>query len=344
MREIVLLILMALFGLIPLEAQEKTFAEEAEQIAANIDSITTAERNALVLEIAEVNQQLEKGVISAQEAKKEKERLAEFYANRIETKVNAEKDKLDELIAIRVDERVYKSNKTKTEKDSIVIKLKLNDDEWGEKRTTSQFVFAVGVNSLMGNDEHFEDNLKLWSSRFWEFGLTRNTRITKESNLLHFKYGLSLLYNNLKPENNMVFTNDDNQTILEPTEIDFKRNRFRNFYLNLPLHFELDFSPTEIGEDGSKLFRSHQSFRVGLGGYVGVLINSKNFFKYEEDGHKVKYSIKDNYNVNDFNYGLSGYVGYRQFTFYTKYDLQPLFKHNAADVHNLSLGLRWDFN
>ena len=46
--------------------------------------------------------------------------------------------------------------------------------------------------------------------------------------------------------------------------------------------------------------------------------------------------------MNILNYGLSGYVAYRNTGFYVKYDMNPLFKN--SETRNLSLGVRFDFN
>lgn len=53
---------------------------------------------------------------------------------------------------------------------------------------------------------------------------------------------------------------------------------------------------------------------------------------------------KGDYNVNNFIYGLSSYVGYKEISLYLKYDLNPIFKNNAIDENNISLGIRFDFN
>lgn len=345
MKEVIITVVLVLLGTF---SQAQTFEEQAKQIAEKIDAITTAEKAALKEAVAKVDTQLEKGEITATEAKNERERLADYHASRIQEGVNAEKEKLDTLIAKRVDNNVYKSEKDSVKKKDTGIHIIFNGNKErknkGEKRTTKQFVFAFGLNTLRGDDGAFPDEIKVWKSKFWEYGYTWNTRLSNKSNLAHIKYGASLVYNNLRPENNQIFAEDGEQTILQSTDIDFKRNRFRNFYLNVPVHFELDFSPTRTNKDGEKIFSSHDGFRVGLGGYAGVLINSKNFFKYEEDGRKVKYTEKDDFNVNNFNYGVSGYIGYRQFSLYSKYDLQPLFENNPTDDYNLSIGLRWDFN
>lgn len=342
MKEVMITMVLFLAGIF---SQAQTFEEQTKQIAYRIDSITTTERANLKSAVENVDKQLENGEITAEQAKTERERLADFYAERIENQVSAEKTRLDALVTKRVENQVYqvKSDSIKDD-DHIVINIKRPKYKKGEKRTTKQFVFAFGLNTLNGEDGTFPDEIKVWKSKFWEFGHTWNTRLSNESNIAHVKYGLSLVYNNLHPEDNQVFTKDGDQTILTPTDIDFKRNRFRNFYLNVPLHLELDFSPTKVNDEGKKIFRSHKDFRVGLGGYAGVLINSKNFFKYKEDGKKVKYTEKDDFNVHNFTYGLSGYIGYKQFSLYSKYDLQPLFENNPTDERNFSIGVRWDFN
>lgn len=66
--------------------------------------------------------------------------------------------------------------------------------------------------------------------------------------------------------------------------------------------------------------------------------------KFEEEDLKYKTTIKGDYNVNNFVYGLSSYIGYRELSLYFKYDLNPLFQNNLVKENNVSLGLRVDLN
>jgi hypothetical protein len=121
-------------------------------------------------------------------------------------------------------------------------------------------------------------------------------------------------------------------------------SRFRNVYIMVPLHLEFDFTKKEIRDDAN-YFRTHKSMRVGLGGYAGFRVKSKQILCFDDtSGNGVEQKTKGNYNVNDFNYGLSTYLGYKATSVYLKYDLQPLFENNAVDQNNISLGLRFDFN
>ena len=77
---------------------------------------------------------------------------------------------------------------------------------------------------------------------------------------------------------------------------------------------------------------------------MGYNINSKQFLSYEVDGYRINERQKGNWNVNDWNYGVSAYAGWGSTSLYVKYDLNPLFKNNAVDQNNISLGVRFDFN
>ena len=153
------------------------------------------------------------------------------------------------------------------------------------------------------------------------------------------------MYNNLRPTDNRLFVKNGNQTELQTAAVDLKESRFRNVQLVFPAHLEFDFTPKKLSNDGTKTYyRTHESFRVGLGGYGGFNLKSKQITRYELDGDKVKDKQKGDFNTSNFVYGLSGYIGYGQTSLYVKYDMNPLFKDNAVDQNNISLGLRFDFN
>lgn len=214
-----------------------------------------------------------------------------------------------------------------------------------EYRTTSQFVFAGGMNNLVTDGAIANSDFMYLRSDFYEWGITLKTRVMQNSNLLHLKYGLGFQYNLLRATDNRIFADTGTETVLETYPITVKNSHtyFKNVYFVLPVHLEFDFSKT-AEKDGKKIFKSQQGFRFGLGGFAGVNTNSKQFIKYELDGKKVEQKIKADFNVNDFTYGLSTYIGYRATSLYVKYDLNPMFKNNNIDQNNVSLGIRFDFN
>ncbi len=352
-----------------IKSQKETFEQIARKIANKIEFITNSEKQALKEKVEAIEIQLEKGKISNDEASRLKQEAAEISAMKIETEINKQNDALQELIQQKVDGEIASVEGSEKKGGTTIILGSSSNDSIGvnrteinigsmkvyhgeedkrrrlSKRTTSQFVLAFGLNSLITENESLnESDYKVWGSRFFEWGITMNTRILKNHNLLHAKYGLSLMYNNLRPTDNRYFVKNGDQTELQTGFTNFDDSRFRNVYLTAPIHLEFDFTPKKFDKEGNAYFRTHKSLRLGIGGYAGVRIKSKQILKYEEDDQKIKTKQKGDFNTSNFNYGLSAYIGYGQLSLYAKYDLNPLFKDNAIKQNNVSLGLRFDFN
>lgn len=321
---------------------QETFESRAKQIANKIEKVTKEEKAVLKEEVEAVNIQLSEGKITKEQADKRKKELAEARAVIIEEKVTLAQNELNDLVQQKVDGKIKEQDSTHTytfrwkpkkEKDSI----------HGEKRTTSQFVFALGLNNTIIDGELQDSNYKFTGSHFYEWGFTYNSRLLKNHNLLHAKYGLSLMYNNIRPTDNRSFVVNGDQTDLVTNPIDLKESRFRNVYLVLPVHLEFDFSGSK-NYNGNPVFKTHKSFRFGVGGYAGVNVKSKQILKYDDDDFKATVKTKGDFNTNKFIYGLSAYVGYKETSLYLKYDLNPLFKDNVVSENNVSLGVRFDLN
>lgn len=323
---------------------QETFESRAKVIASKIESITKEEKEALKTEVEAVNVELEKNTITKEQADQKKQELANVRAKNIENRVAVVQDELKDLVQEKVDGKIKESDSTRTFVFRWNNKKKKDEDISGERRTTSQFVFAFGVNNLATDGAVANSEFRYWGSHFYEWGFTSNTRIFKNNNLLHAKYGLSLMYNNLRPTENRAFVVNGNQTGLETSPIHLEDSRFRNVYIVLPAHIEFDFTKKKMKED-KVVFKTHQSFRIGLGGYFGGNIKSKQILKFkDDDGNKVRQKTKGDFNVNDFIYGASAYIGYKEVSLYAKYDISPLFANNTVDQNNISFGVRFDFN
>lgn len=342
MKNFTIYLMLFFFLIVSKVVGQETFESETKRIANKIEKITKEEKEALKQEVEAVNVQLSEGKITQEQAEKRKKELAEARAVIIEEKVTLAQNELNELVQKKVDGKIKEDSAKvymirwksyKHDKDSIR----------GEKRTTSQFVFAMGLNNAMTDGKLQDSDYRFMGSHFYEWGFTYNSRLMKNHNLLHAKYGLSLMYNNLRPTDNRSFVVDGDQTNLQVNPIHLKESRFRNVYLVAPVHLEFDFSKP-VEKDGTTYFKTHKSFRFGIGGYAGVNLKSKQILKFEEDDLKYKTTIKGDYNVNNFVYGLSSYIGYRELSLYVKYDLNPIFQNNLVKENNVSLGLRVDLN
>lgn len=206
------------------------------------------------------------------------------------------------------------------------------------ENTNGNFILAVGKNTISNSQKEIYDNLDMRKSRFYEIGYALNTRLSEKSNLLHLNYGLSLVYNNIQIKNGYAFEQDITE-VVAMYNADITKARFRNVYLQVPVHLEFDFTSEEKLKS-NKIFK--QGFKIGVGGFLGFNMNTKQFLDYN-NGKEETYS---NYKMNNFTYGISSYIGYNFVSLYVKYDVQGMFKHNSTkekpNPHNVSFGLRFD--
>lgn len=333
-------IVVVVFCVQNLAAQTYDYKEEIKSLTEYKNQIEASEKEGLQKDILKIEERLKKNEITKEEAQKLKEEAAQKRALNIEDKTIITDSQIALLERNKSFESVYERsgyvnsiklgnifefNSGPRKKDTIATKRYLN------RRTHSYLVFAIGANNLVTDGGVAHSDFKYAGSRFYEWGLAFNTKLGKNSNLLHLQYGFSVVYNDLKATENRMFVDNGKETALETNPVHMKDSRFRNVNLVLPVHLEFDFSKTR-----------HQGFRVGLGGFAGVNLRSKQILKYDIEDYKTKQVTKGNFNVNDFVYGLSTYVGYGDMSLYLKYDLNPLFKDNAVDQNNISLGLRFD--
>ena len=335
-----------------LSAQETSFEDRVKLISNKIEVITKEEKAALKVELEAVNKELEAGTITKEQADEKKMKLAETRSKNIETRIGQAQDELKDLVKLKVDGKLKEND----DHERIVISFPKHKStekfkRWkdsianaSERRTTSQFVFAAGVNNLVTDKAVAHSDYRYWGSHFYEWGVTANTRLFKNDNLLHLKYGISVMYNNLRPTDNKLFVANGNQTDLETSSVNLHDSRFRNVYVTAPVHLEFDFTKAKKNAEGKTIFRTHEGVRFGLGGYAGFRVKSKQILNYEDDGHDITIKEKGGFNVNDFIYGVSTYLGYGATSLYLKYDLNPLFKDNAIKQNNISLGVRFDLN
>jgi len=212
-----------------------------------------------------------------------------------------------------------------------------------DRRTYSDFFLAVGLNNAIIDGQSLEDiPYRVGGSRFFELGWQWRTRVFKNTNFLRLNYGFSFQFNGLKPKGNQYFVAGDNgQTELQEFEFDLRKSKLRMDNLVFPVHFE--FGPSKLKKTENKVrYSLRNQFRLGLGGYGGFNLGTRQKLKYNRNGERVKDKLKRGYNTSGFVYGLSAYGGFDGVLLYVKYDLNPIFSNALVEQRNVSLGLRFD--
>ncbi|MBX2828349.1 MAG: hypothetical protein KTR22_09305 [Flavobacteriaceae bacterium] len=329
------------------QAQEVHVLTKEEVLEQSKEQIINEEKDAIKAEVETINDRIDDGEITEEEGERLKNEAAERRALNIENRLAIVDNQLALLKRNGGNEHILDT-------DKIEIKFfgggKILGVEYTPKkrkydrRTTSDFVLAVGFNNVVTEGESLEDSdFKIAGSRFAEIGWAWKTRVFQETNWLRIKYGFSFQFNGLKPTDNRYFVDTGTQTELQTFDQDLDKSKFRIDNLVFPVHFEVGPSRKVEGEDYFRYY-THNKVKLGFGGYAGFRLASRQKLKFNDGSEDIKQKQKGNFNANNFIYGVSAYLGWRSAALYVKYDLNPIFKDNPVEQRNLSLGLRFDMD
>jgi hypothetical protein len=143
--------------------------------------------------------------------------------------------------------------------------------------------------------------------------------------------GLGFSFNNYLQDMAITGTSKNPVYTIIPSEINFDKNRFEQFRVELPIEFRWrDSTPKEF-----------QFFRIYGGLKVSYLLADKSVFENGDD----KIVIKNNKDFEDFLYGVYLSVGYSAFNMQLYYNLNSFFKSSAQidsesiTMNALSIGI-----
>lgn len=337
------------------DSLEKTAVDyKIEALEKQKIKIEDEEKDFLRQEIEAINKRLDARQITAAEAEELKKEAAKKRAANIENRLAIIENKIELL-------KRNDSEYSAEDEDSFIISIGGNEDFGDEfiyfgkknreyrprrydRRTTSDIVFAFGFNNAIIEGQDFDDSpYKLGGSGFMELGYAWKTRIFDNTNFWRLKYGFSFQWNKFDIKDNQYFVNTDGDVTLQEFPVELNKAKFRTTNLVFPVH--LEFGPSKkIEKKDYFRYSTRNKFKVGLGGYAGLNIGSMQKLKYKEDGNRIKDKQRGGFEVNEFVYGLSGYLAWGDTALYVKYDLNPLFKDQAFDQNNISVGLRFDMD
>ncbi|RYD77793.1 MAG: hypothetical protein EOP53_12390, partial [Sphingobacteriales bacterium] len=145
---------------------------------------------------------------------------------------------------------------------------------------------------------------------------------------IYTTFGLTYDMHDYRFAQNTTLLADTNRFAYIESPYKLEKNKLSAQYLTLPVMLQFETKP----------MRPNQSFKIGVGGWAGFLVNSYTKQKSEERG---KQHLHDNFSLNTLNYGVRGQIGYGMFTLYSQYSLSPLFKKNvgAPELNPITFGI-----
>jgi len=221
-----------------------------------------------------------------------------------------------------------------------------DDDHWGhedDRKVWHSMNFDFGINNYL-EDGSFPDysgaqyTVRPWGS--WYVGINSILH-TDFGEKWFVEWGFGVSWYNFKFQDDATRIDETETGVVfseDPRPFSFEKSKLEATYLNLsaiPMYaFGKNHHHKRWGHDG------HDSFRIGLGPYMGYRIESHSKQVYFADGDKEKEKQKDNFYLNNFRYGLKLQLGTQGIEFFTAYDLNPLFaKGKGPDLHAITFGI-----
>ena len=341
----------------PLDSLKTPFKElEMKKLIESKKTVEIREKAFLKEDILAINARLKKGEITEEEAINLKTKAAQKRALNIdnhlaiidnEIALLKRSDKLHQLdIRDKENRLIFRIGSGSSTGDDVIFIGKESSDKPKkyDKRTLKDLVFSFGFNNAIIEGQSLENSpYKIGGSGFLELGHDWKTRIFNTSNFWRFKFGFSFQWNKFEIKNNNYLVNSNGSTSLEEFPSQLDKAKFRTTNLVFPFHIE--FGPSKkIEKKDYFRYDTRKNLKIGLGAYAGVNLGNMQKLKYRIDGDRLKDKQKGVFEVNNFVYGLSSYVGIGSTALYVKYDLSPVFKNQSKKQNNISLGLRLDID
>lgn len=209
-----------------------------------------------------------------------------------------------------------------------------HDKQWG--RTWQSFNFDLGTNNYLQDGKFPDSDNQLYSVRPWgswylAINSVQRTRLGKNF-FLEWGFGMSW-YNFKFQKDNVLIMEDDNGVVFteDNRDVSFKKSKLSISYLNASLVPVFDF-----GDNNRKprLWEGHHdSFRIGIGPYMGYRVGSHSKLVYT-DGGREKDKDRDNFYLENFRYGLRLQLGFRSTDLFFNYDMNELFSNGRGPKLN----------
>lgn len=205
------------------------------------------------------------------------------------------------------------------------------------KSFSSDLVFDLGLNALTNKSGSArfpqQPELRTLGSRYVNLGINYKQRLGSKRSPLYLVGGPEFAFNNYMLEGNNKWVNQNGLTsvVAETTGRQYQKTKLATSTFTIPLMLQL------------RLRDEHhrRTLTLGAGGFVGYRLASWTKLKYFEEGTTYKDKDSGSYNLNDWQYGLQGVVGFKSLTFFAKYNLNELFRAGQGpQAQTLSFGLR----
>lgn len=231
------------------------------------------------------------------------------------------------------------SIKVKVPAKNQIDTVKASTDVRKPKRIKNRWIlFDMGVNAWMNEGKlDLPNELQDWEQKHgrslsYNLQLFRQRLSLNKAKTVNLMYGFGFEFNNytfrngvnLVPDIDVIELQDVTDSGSQP-----RRNKLNTRSLYVPLM--LNFKSNTKGDK--------PSFKFSVGGYGGVLIGARTKIR---QSRRDRTKVRDDFNLNRWQYGLRTEVGVGAFNFYADYALNTMFKDVAGqpNLNTLTIGLQ----
>ena len=210
----------------------------------------------------------------------------------------------------------------------------MRGNRWG--RTWQSFNFDLGTNNYLADGSFPDNDNALHSVRPWGswYVAANSIQRTRLSSKLFIEWGVGLSWYNFKFQKDniqIVKDSDGIQFVEDLRDASFKKSKLTASYVHASLVPILDFGGHSRR---SRMWDGYNnSFRIGIGPYIGYRISSHSKIVYKDD-HLEKDKNRDNFYLSNFRYGARLQLGYRSTDLFFNYDLNELFAEGKGPKLN----------
>jgi hypothetical protein len=289
-------------------------------------------------------------LILAVQDKKDLETMKQYDFQKLITDLIAKLEKEDTAKLQKASIEYLKPDTAKIVEVKEVEEANTNED-WGvdwssdhkeskkfRKRTYHSMNFDLGTNNYVTQEGFPDQNnsfytVKPWGS--WYVGINSVQR-TRLANKFYVEWALGASWYNFKFENEQTQLSKDNNGVifqLDTRDADFQKSKLTAAYLNASLVPMLDFGGNRRKPSFFDGYNA-DSFRIGVGPYVGYRIASYSKQVFKENDAERKPRNHDNFYLNNIRYGLRAQIGFDDIDLFFNYDLNELFVENKGPQLN----------
>ena len=214
-----------------------------------------------------------------------------------------------------------------------------NTNKPGRPDVPGTLLVDIGVNLLQNNNV---DALEtgIWGSKTVNVYYLHDMRLGNSK--IYFLPGVGLGFDKYKFDEDVTLRpNPDNldetitadPAVLIDGDVVVTKSKLAANFVDVPIEFRFYSNPDDIS----------RSFKVGLGGKVGILYNSHTKVNYELNDNDNQIKHKQDLNLTKIRYGATARVGFGSFNLFAYYGLNELFEEGkgpeATEASTLSFGL-----